>query len=143
MVQNIKSPAGFVPGVAISFGADGAAATMVTASDPLPTRAVFAPAATPPLAGMTSASAMLGPFAPEAGRPIMLTLSGSWSGSVQMLRSADGGVTRLPLTYSDGSAKPVWTAALNAVVAEEMVAGATYYLGVTMTTGTLAYRMEQ
>lgn len=94
------------------------------------------------LTGTIAAGGTSEPFTPQLDRPIWLTLSGSWSGTVRLLRSTDAGVTKLPLTYGDGSPKPTWTGPMQAPVAEESVVGATYYLEFTGT-GTLEYRMEQ
>lgn len=140
---NVETPAGFAPAVAVAFGAGGAPATMVNASNPLPVTAAVGTASSTPLSGTISASGTVGPFAPQLSRPIWLTLSGSWAGSVQILRSTDGGATTLPLTYGDGTAKPALLSNFNAVAAEETVAAATYYLQFTRTSGTLQYRMEQ
>lgn len=139
----VQTPAGYVPAVAISYGADGATAVPVDANNPLPMRRVTGPALAASLAGSAGATAAFGPFTPELGRPIVVTLSGNWTGTVTLLRSVDGGATRLPLTFVDGSPKGVWTANVNTAVAEESVAGATYYLDFQRSGGTLAYRMEQ
>lgn len=142
-MPDIQTPAGFAPLHALAFGAQGGVATAVDAAHPLPTTSALGAAGATPLAGTTAASGTLGPFQPVLGRTIWLTLSGSWSGTVQLLRSSDGGTTKLPLTYGDGSAKPSWTGAVQAPVADETVDGATYWLGVTLRSGTLTYRMEQ
>lgn len=94
------------------------------------------------LAGTTSATATLGPFTPQLARSIWLTLSGAWTGSAQLLRSTDAGVTKLPLTIA-GQPWGAFTANANEPVGEETCAGATYYLAVTLTTGTLTYRVAQ
>ena len=140
----VRGPAGFAPEVAIAFGSQDGPATAVDASNPLPVSSSMGASGAAALTGTTSAaSATLGPFVPRLGRAIWVSLSGSWSGSVQLLRSTDGGTTKSPLTYGDGGAKPAWTGALNAPVAEETVSGATYYLGVTLASGSLSYRVEQ
>jgi hypothetical protein len=72
----------------------------------------------------------------------MLSLSGTWTGTVKITRSTDGGATRLPLTamgdsygsYSANICEPVW---------EEGESAAQLYLDVTMATGALTYRMGQ
>lgn len=139
----VSIPAGFVPAVAISYGAPDGPATAVDASHPLPIAATMGGAGSTPLAGTTAVTATAGPFTPTLGRPIWLTLSGSWGGTAQVLRSTDGGTTKLALTYGDASPKGSFGANLNAPVAEETVAGATYYLQVTLAGGSLSYRMEQ
>jgi len=140
----VIAPAGYVPRHAISFGSDGAAAIAVDDSNPLPVRAVTVQAATStPLAASAAASGASAAFAPQLGRAIWLTLSGSWTGSVTLQRSTDAGASWNALSYGDGSAKPAWTANMQAIVAEESVAGALYRLAITIASGTLAYRMEQ
>ena len=140
---NVDAPAGFAPISAIGFGAKGSAATPVDGSNPLPVRTAIMASTATPLAGIAAASATVGPFLPELGRAIFVTLSGSWAGTVQLLRSTDGGATQLPLTYSDASTKARWTGNLNAAVAEESVATASYWLAITLASGTLSYRVEQ
>jgi hypothetical protein len=137
----IDIPASFVPAVAISTGQPGNAARFVDAANPLPVRPVRG-AATAPLTGTASASAQVGPFVPELDRPIHLSLSGSWTGRVRLLRSTDGGATREPLTLA-GAAWASFTANVNEVVAEESVAGVSYHLDLAITAGTIAYRVAQ
>ena len=96
-----------------------------------------------PLSGSLGATGTSGAFAPELGRPIWVTLSGTWVGSVQLLRSTDGGATKLAITYPDGSARATWTGAVNAAVVEDACASATYYLQFTRTSGTLVYEVRQ
>jgi len=139
----IEAMAGFVPEQGISFGARGGAATPVSRTTPLPAEVLPSPATSTPLAGTSASGGAIGPFAAQLGRPVWLTLAGSWSGAVTLLRSVDGGVTRLPLTYADGTPKPAFTRALNAAVTEPTVAGVTYWLDFARTAGSLDYRMEQ
>ena len=142
--ERVELPAGYAPMTGIGFGDPGAAVVPVDYDTPLPVMTPGGAASTAtPLTGSTSATATVGPFTPQLGRAIWVTLSGSWSGSVQMLRSRDGGTTKLPLTYGDGSAKPSWTSNVNAAVAEETVSGATYYLAITLNSGSVTYRLEQ
>ena len=94
------------------------------------------------LAGTTNATGIVGPFAPDLARPIWLTLSGNWTGTVQLLRSTDAGVTKLPITVG-GAAWASFAANCNEAVAEESVAGATYFLSITLTAGSVNYRVAQ
>lgn len=139
----VEAPGLFVPQIALTFGARDGAAVAVDRANPLPTRAVTAAAGSVPLAGSSAESGSVGPFAPDLGRAIVVTLSGEWSGSVTMVRSSDNGATRHPLTFIDGSAKGAWSGNVNAAIGEESVAGATYYLQFARTSGTLSYRVEQ
>lgn len=139
----VEAPGGFVPQIALTFGARDGAAVAVDRANPLPTRAVTAAAASVPLAGSSAESGSIGPFVPDLERAIVVTLSGEWSGSVTVLRSSDNGATRHPLTFIDGSPKGTWSGNVNAAIGEESVAGATYYLQFARTAGTLTYRVEQ
>lgn len=139
----VEAPGGFVPQIALTFGARDGVAVAVDRANPLPTRAVTAAAGSVPLAGASAESGMFGPFAPDLSRAIVVTLAGEWSGTVTLLRSSDNGATRRPLTFIDGSPKGVWSGNVNAAIGEESVAGATYYLLFARTAGTLSYRVEQ
>ncbi|WP_419827855.1 hypothetical protein [Sphingomonas sp.] len=139
----IRAPAGYVPEHAVSFAAQDGSATVVDRGHPLPTVATLGAAGSTPLAGSASASTVAGPFAPDLGRAIWLTLAGVWTGTVRLLRSVDGGATKLPLTFGDGSARATFTVNAQAPVAEESVAVASYWLDVALSSGTVTYRLEQ
>jgi hypothetical protein len=145
MSYPISAPAGFVPRQAISFGAADSEATAVDQNHPLPIidSASSQAATSTPMAGTANTSRTTSLFVPQLGRPIWLTLSGSWTGSVALLRSTDGGATLLPLTYSDGSPRTALIGNAQAPVAEETVAGAGYALSIILSSGTVAYRLEQ
>ena len=137
----LKTPAGYVPQMAIAFANAAGDAEMVSAANPIPIQdqPFVAPA---PIAGTTSASSQQGPFQPRAGRAIVLSLSGTWAGTVRILRSTDGGTTRLPLTavglpygvYTGNVCEPVW---------EESEAAALLYLDIVLSSGSVSYRMGQ
>ena len=140
----IHNPASSVPPHAIMFGDIGDTPAAVTADTPLPveTRSAQAIARSTPLAGTTSATTQAGPFAPDLGRPIMIALSGSWSGTVDLLRSTDGGATRLPVT-AGGGAWGHYEANANEPVWVETEAAARFYLAIALVSGTLSYRVAQ
>lgn len=142
---DIAAPAGYVPAVTIGIGQVGGDFVPIDAANPLPVhaRASQSAATSTALVGQTSVSGVIGPFHPELGRAIWCTLSGNWSGSVFISRSRDGGSTRQPLTYIDGSAKGPWTANVNCPIGEESVGAAQWFLEFTRSTGTLDYRLEQ
>ena len=142
MVADVEVPAGFVPQYALAFGAVDGPAVAVHAANPLPVRAVQQAAAASALAGTLSASDTVGPFVPDLGRAIWISLSGSWSGTVDVLRSVDGGATKLPLTIG-GERWGRFGGNANEAVADESEAGATYYLAVALQAGTLTYRVAQ
>lgn len=112
-------------------------------NNPMPvTQAPLAPATSSALSGATTTSQTIGPFTPVLGRQIWLTLSGTWAGRVQLLRSTDGGATKLPLTVA-GQSWAVFTGPANEAVVEETVSNATYFLTVSLTSGTLTYQVAQ
>jgi hypothetical protein len=93
----LLNPAPYAPPFAMSFANAGGTTDVVSSTNPLPVTSAAATSPTP-LAGTTSATGVLGPFIPVPGRPVMLSLSGTWAGTVKITRSTDGGTTRLPLT---------------------------------------------
>lgn len=138
----VAAPARFVPAHALAFGQPGTAATAVDRANPLPVVVGAQPATAAAVTGSTNASTLAGPFVPDLRRPIWITLSGEWTGTVRVLRSTDGGTTRLPLTVA-GSPWAEFAANANEAFGEESDAGATYYLDIQLTGGTLAYRVAQ
>jgi hypothetical protein len=142
MVAEVEIPAGFVPQYALAFGAVDGPAVAVHAANPLSVKSVWQAGTADALAGTLSASSTVGPFVPELGRPIWTSLSGDWSGTVDVLRSADGGASKLPLTVG-GERWGRFAANANEAVADESEAGATYYLAAALQTGTLIYRVAQ
>lgn len=139
---DVTAPAGYITPQLITFARADGAGVPVSGTDPMPVRTIGAAAISTPLAGNANTSQAVGPFTPELGRPIWLSLSGTWAGSVQVLRSTDGGVTRLPLT-AGGQSWGRFTANCNEPVAEESDAAASYYLQITLTSGTVTYRVAQ
>lgn len=139
----ISAPAGYCPPFALAYADDEGNGMIVDAAHPLPVALAAAEGEeSTPLAGATSVTAVLGPFAPAAGRAIWLSLSGTWSGTVAVKRSVDGGATKLPLT---AGGQPWATFTTNACepVAEDEESGATYCLDIAVTSGTLTYRLAQ
>ena len=137
----IQSPASYVPSRAAAFADIDGTSLLVSASNPLPVALGAAPAA-PPLAGSATVSGVVGPFLAVAGRLVVLALTGTWTGTVTVKRSTDGGATKLPLTiggaiwgqYTANVCEPIW---------EEIEAGAGLYLDVALSSGTLTYRLAQ
>jgi hypothetical protein len=94
------------------------------------------------VSGSTAADVVVGPFTPKPGKPIVLTLSGTWTGTVTVKRSVDGGTTKTALT-AGGEAWGVYTGNVNEPVWEESESQATFYLDIDRTTGTVEYRISQ
>lgn len=137
----VMAPGGFAPLSAIGFTQPDISLSPVTLNNPLPV-SLTAPDAPQALAGTTATSTLIGPFTPAINRPVVLALGGTWSGSVKVLRSADNGATKLPLTaggmpwavFTTNCCEPVW---------EENTNGRELYLDVAVSAGSLTYRMEQ
>lgn len=95
-----------------------------------------------PLEGEANASTVVGPFVALAGRPVWIALSGVWSGSVTVQRSTDDGDTKHNLT-AGGEAWGAFTGNACEPVTDESEDGATYFLNIVITSGTVAYRVSQ
>lgn len=137
----LQPPARYVAPFAVSFANANGDSDVVSSTNPLPVSSA-ASAPPTPLAGTATISGIVGPFLPVLGRPVMLALSGTWAGQVRLLRSADGGTTKLALTAL-GQAYGIYTANLCEPVWEEGEAGVRIYLDVTLASGLLTYRMGQ
>lgn len=155
MSKPVLSPANYIPQFAMSFANTDGTAALVNATAPLPVTVTSSTAVqavngavaitlptTTPLVGTASASTTLGPYAPVVGRSVILTLSGTWSGSVQVLRSIDNGVTKVPLTVG-GATWALFTVNCCEAIWDESEATGKLYLQVTLSSGTLNYRMAQ
>lgn len=140
MPTPIQNPSPFVTSEAVAYADGDGNSVSVSAVSPLPVNIHFSASA--PLAGTAAASTQIGPFQPVQGRPVMLSLSGTWSGSVKVLRSTDGGATKLPLTIG-GSVWAQFTGNCCEAVWEESEAAARLYLDIVLTSGSIAYRLGQ
>lgn len=137
----ITTPAGYAPAFAIGFSDQSGTLSVVQSDKPLPV-SLSADASAAPLEGQTATNTLAGPFMPVSGRPVVVTLTGIWEGSVQVERSVDGGITRHKLTaagyswghYSANACEPVWS---------EEEGGVELYLDIAIISGTLDYRLAQ
>lgn len=112
----------------------------------------FAAATSTPITATINDTAAhtLGPFTPQLSREIWLTLNATAaaSGTAQLLRSTDGGTTKVGLTaggiaigaYAFGT---VIGAIVNEIMGIETDASATYYLNITLSAGAVACRLAQ
>lgn len=138
----ITVPSGYATAFAVGF-ADVASGNLsiVDSGRPLPVITVAAGAAST-LAGTATSSQIVGPFTPATGRPVYLTLTGTWQGTIALERSIDGGTTRYPVTlagqawgrFTGNACEPVW---------EEQSDKASLFLNVALTSGTLSYSLTQ
>ena len=139
--QQIKVPSGFAPATAIGFADQNDALTLISSDAPLPVAQVQV-AATAPLAGTATASGTVGPFVPAMERPVVLELNGAWVGEVKLLRSTDGGTTRSPVTlvgepwavFASNATEQIWV---------ESEQGVELYLDITISSGSIDYRVSQ
>lgn len=136
-----SAPAGYAPLAAFGFAQSDDSIAAVSNANPLPVTPAAAPPP-PPLAGTATANAVVGPFPPLSGRPVILSLTGTWAGIVRVLRSTDGGTSKLPLTVA-GSPWAVFNAPCCEPVWEEVSPGAELYLDITVSSGSVTYRIGQ
>jgi hypothetical protein len=137
----VEFPAGYASGTAVGFTAESGNIVLVGSDTPLPV-ALSSSAAPAVLTGLASDSGLVGPYSPVPGQPVVLQLSGAWTGTVTLQRSTDGGATRVPLTagglqwgvFTANACEPVWI---------EHEAAATLYLDIAISQGALAYRVSQ
>lgn len=140
MPTPIQNPAGYAVSRAVAYADTDGSMLQVSAAQPLPV--TLGVTATTALAGSTAASTVAGPYQPALGRPVMLVLTGTWTGSVKVTRSIDGGTTRQPLTVG-GNAWGQFSANCCEAVWDESEAAARLYLDITVTSGTVTYRLAQ
>ena len=141
----ISYPARYAPGVALNYADGSGNAILVSQGAPLPVSISAAPSgstAPAPLTGTTTIARTVGSFVPVVARPLVITLTGIWTGTVKLLRSIDGGVTKTSLTLA-GSPWGEFTANVNEPVWEENELAAVFFLQLTPLSGTIAYRLAQ
>lgn len=147
----ISLPAGYAPAFAIGYSDAGGELAVVDSASPLPVSLPSdspisvqqaSPNTPPALQGTTAATLLAGPFEPAPGLPIVVTLSGIWEGVVQLERSSDSGATRHRLTAGGASWGRFTTNACE-FVWEEHEENAELYLDITITSGSLSYRIAQ
>ena len=97
-----------------------------------------------------TASHTLGPFTPQLSRQIWLTINATTaaSGTAQLLRSNDAGTTRIGITQAGSVAGSFQFSAVSGAIVNEPIltetdATATYFLAITLTTGSVTVRIAQ
>lgn len=137
----ISPPASYVTPSAIGFADSVGDLAVVSEAVPLPVTAKR-PAAPEPVAGTASQATVAGPFVPLLDAPVHLQLDGQWSGQIALQRSTDGGATRSGVT-AGGMAWATFAGNANEVVWQEGEQGASLYLDIAVTSGTVSYRLSQ
>lgn len=140
MPTPIQNPSGYAVTRAVAFADVDGSMLQVAAATPLPV--TLGSVATSALAGTSATSTVAGPYLPALDRPIMLLLTGTWSGTVTVTRSVDGGTTRQPLTVN-GAPWGQFTANCCEAVWDEAETGAQLYLDISLSSGSLTYRLAQ
>lgn len=102
------------------------------------------PATSSPLVGDTSgASGSSAAFTPQLGRDMYLTLTGTWTGTIQIQRSTDGGTTWRNITIGGGSPWGRYTVNCDEIVDRPTDASGTYRITWSGATGSAHYRLAQ
>ena len=138
----IQSPSAYSVSRAVAFADVDGSALLVSLTTPLPVTAMASTSSPTALAGTASASGVQGPFVPAIGRAAILSLQGTWTGTVKVLRSTDNGTTKLSLTVA-GSAWGQFTGNCCEAVWDESDATAKLYLDIVLSAGSVTYRLAQ
>lgn len=96
--------------------------------------------ATDPVAGTRSTDGQSEPFIAQAGRPVAVSLSGTWAGTVKVLKSRDGGASFNPITAA-GGAWAVFTGNCDEEFDEPSSDGIQYRLDIDLTSGNVNFRL--
>lgn len=105
---------------------------------------VVVPAATStPIQGTVTGNSSTEAFTPQLGRDMYITLSGTWTGTVRVQRSTDGGATWNNITIGGGQPWGLYTTNADEVVDTPTDGDATYRLGYNVSTGSVTYRLGQ
>lgn len=144
MPTPIQNPTGYAIPRAIAYADTDGSMLQVSSAAPLPVAILTSggSTATTPLAGTAATTSVVGPYQPAIGRAVMLLLTGTWTGTVKVMRSVDGGTTRQPLTVN-GTTWGQFNANCCEAVWDESESTARFYLDITLASGTVTYRVAQ
>ena len=143
MPTPIQNPTGYAIPRAIAYADVDGSMLQVSTAAPLPVAvASGGSSATTPLTGSAATTSVVGPYQPAIGRAVMLLLTGTWTGTVKVVRSVDGGTTRQPLTIN-GTTWGQFTANCCEAVWDESEIAARFYLDITLASGNVNYRVAQ
>ena len=144
MSKEIRLPAGYAPAFAdgISDQSGNFMAVDETTRLPVIVQKKSPSASAALVAGCTRNSTAIGPITVAQELPIVVALTGTWSGEVRLLRSTDEGGTRLPLTVA-GNPWAVFAGNVCEQAWVETEKGVKFYLDITVANGTVQYRVSQ
>ena len=144
MPTPIQNPTGYAIPRAVAYADIDGSMLQVSSAAPLPVAVLSGggTTATTPLVGTANTTAVVGPYQPAIGRAVMLLLTGTWSGTVKVVRSVDGGTTKQPLTIN-GSTWGQFTTNCCEAVWDESESAARFFLDITLASGSVTYRVAQ
>ena len=144
MPTPIQNPTGYAIPRAMAYADVDGSMLQVSSAAPLPVAVLSGggTTATTPLVGTASTTSVVGPYQPAIGRAVMLLLTGTWSGTVKVVRSVDGGTTKQPLTIN-GSTWGQFTTNCCEAVWDESESAARFFLDITLASGSVTYRVAQ
>jgi hypothetical protein len=119
--------------------------TPTTVPDPdiIPMVAYLPSSSVVPITGTADGSSSSNVLVPDVGYYIYVTLTGTWTGTVQVERSTDNGVTWLPITTHEGSAAGKFTGNADEDVLLVADSQSRYHLKFDITSGSVSYRLAQ
>jgi hypothetical protein len=91
--------------------------------------------------GTANATGVVGPYDPPQDTPVWLTLSGTWTGTVKVKRSIDGGATKHDLTVG-GVSYATFTGNCCEEVHVESNGKGRLYLDITLSSGAVNYTLN-
>jgi hypothetical protein len=100
-------------------------------------------ASSSPITGTVTTTGNTPTFTPQLGRDMYLTLSGTFSGTVQVQRTTDNGSTWNNITISGGQQWGHYTGACDEVVETPTDSASKYRLSITLSSGSVTYRLAQ
>ena len=144
MPTPIQNPTGYAIPRAVAYADVDGSMLQVSSAAPLPVAVLSGggTTATTPLVGTATTTSVVGPYQPAIGRAVMLLLTGTWSGTVKLVRSVDGGTTKQPLTIN-GSTWGQFTTNCCEAVWDESENAARFFLDITLASGSVTYRVAQ
>ena len=144
MPTPIQNPTGYAIPRAVAYADVDGSMLQVSSAAPLPVAVLSTSgvAATTPLVGTATTTSVVGPYQPAIGRAVMLLLTGTWTGTVKVVRSVDGGTTKQPLTIN-GSTWGQFTTNCCEAVWDESENAARFFLDITLASGSVTYRVAQ